>query len=444
MTGITRQSEVYRGPSDQRPIRVAMVHYRDAADSGGSLRVGETIANYVDPGRVAVELVFAYGDAGPVTEQARVPCHFLSAKGPKDFRAWQRARAFFRSMKPDIIHFQDCVVWLRSALVGTPSLKMAHVHASYRSRADRTTQGAFRNHPFEASQLLRVFLNSTDAQVCINPGAQRALLEPGWIKPERSYVVYNSIAASRFGEGHDRLQARANLGLPADALLLGMVCRLVWEKGCADLLPIMKRLPQRWHAVICGDGPEKIGLQREIESRGLANRIHFIGSRDDVRAVYAALDAYAFLSHYEPFGLVLAEAMASRVPVFGIAGDGEFGEPDYPLVRDGIVDLVPFARHGNYKQAVPAEIFDELAAKISYFGAQPDKYRGMIERAHAWTTACFDAPVQAEAMTRVYENVCANADSSRARLADFYEAKRKAGETAIANINCQSPIAVTA
>jgi glycosyltransferase involved in cell wall biosynthesis len=421
-----------------------MVHYRDAADCGGSLRVGETIANYVDPRRVAVELVFAYGEAGPVTEQTGVRCHFLGAKGPKDFRAWQRARSFFRSMRPDIIHFQDCVVWLRSALVGTPELKMAHVHARYRSRADRTTEGAFRNHPFEASQLIRVFLNSTDAQVCINPGAQRALLEPGWIKAERSYVVYNSIDASRFGKGPDKMQARADLGLPPDALLLGMVCRLVWEKGCADLLPIMERLPRRWHAVICGDGPERAGLQREVESRGLANRIHFIGTQDKVAAVYASLDAYAFLSHYEPFGLVLAEAMASRVPVFGIAGDGEFGEPDYPLVREGIVDLVPFARQGNYQQSVPSEVLDTLAAKISYFGAQPDKYRGMIERAHAWTKTLFDAPIQAEAMTRVYENVIAGADSSQAGLSDFYEAKRKAGEAVIGNNNCQSSIAVTA
>ena len=47
-----------------------MVHYRDAAEAGGSLRVGEVIANHVDPNRVAVEMVFAYGDAGPVTERA--------------------------------------------------------------------------------------------------------------------------------------------------------------------------------------------------------------------------------------------------------------------------------------------------------------------------------------------------------------------------------------
>src|SRR5580765_6114412 len=178
MKGLSRHSNVRRGEPAHDPIRVAMVHYRDSAESGGSLRVGETIANNVDPARVAVEMVFAYGDAGPVTEHTQVPCHFLHAKGPRDFGAWQRARTLFRELRPDIIHFQDCVVWLRSALVGTPYLKIAHVHARYRRRAARTTESAFRNHPFEASPLMRIFLNSTDAQVCINQGARNALLEP--------------------------------------------------------------------------------------------------------------------------------------------------------------------------------------------------------------------------------------------------------------------------
>jgi len=427
-----------------RPLRVAMVHYRDSAECGGSLRVGETIASHVDPRRVAVEMVFAYGDAGPVTERATVPCHFLGATGPKDFRAWQSARDFFRRMQPDIIHFQDCAFWLRSALLGTPYQKIAHLHARYRTRSDRTAASAYRNHPFEASQLLRAFLSSTDAQICINSGARSALLEPRWIKAERSYVVHNSIDVSRFGKAPEKSRARADLGLPRDALLLGMICRLVWEKGCADLLPIMSRLPERWQAVICGDGPQKDELQRACEARGLANRIHFIGSQDDVVPVYAALDAYAFLSHYEPFGLVLAEAMASQVPIFGIGGDGEFDEADYPLVTNDVAALIPFARAGNYELTVPADVFDKVAVKLCHYGACPERYRAMIDRARTWAKACFDAPIQAEAMTRVYENVFAQADSTEAGLVKLYETKRKAGEALVAVNDRQSSIAATA
>ncbi|MGZ8843904.1 MAG: hypothetical protein ACXW18_09600, partial [Pyrinomonadaceae bacterium] len=89
------------------PLRVAMVHYRDSAIGGGSLRVGETIANHLDSRRIAAEMVFAYGSAGPVTQHAKVPCHFLESQGPRDVRAWNRARALFSKLRPDIVHFQD-------------------------------------------------------------------------------------------------------------------------------------------------------------------------------------------------------------------------------------------------------------------------------------------------------------------------------------------------
>jgi glycosyltransferase involved in cell wall biosynthesis len=265
------------------------------------------------------------------------------------------------------------------------------------------------------------------------------LLDLGWITPERSYVVYNSVDVSRFTVLPDKVKARTELGLPADALLLGMICRLVWEKGCADLFSIIERLPNRWQGVICGDGPQKDELQRECAARGLANRIHFIGARDNVVTVYAALDAYAFLSPYEPFGLVLAEAMASGVPVFGIQGDGEFNEPEYPLLRNDVAQMVPFARAGNYGAAVPSDILDQLAVKLAQYGAQPACLRGMIARARTRVQACFDASIQVDAMTRVYENILAGADSAKAQLAEFYQAKRQeTSASSAAGASCDS------
>ena len=77
------------------------------------------------------------------------------------------------------------------------------------------------SHPFRASTLLHAYLKSTDAQICINNGARDSLLNLGWISREKSYVVYNSIDPSRFSTNSDSVKARAQLGLPKDALLLG-------------------------------------------------------------------------------------------------------------------------------------------------------------------------------------------------------------------------------
>ena len=420
-----------------------MVHYRDSAASGGSLRVGETIANHVDPERIVVEMVFAYGGPGPVAGRRTVPCHFIGGRGPRDFAAWVRARALFRKLQPDVIHFQDGVVWLRSALAATRYLKLTHVHARYASQS-QAPRGSNRKHPYLASPLCRAFLKSTQGQVCISNGARQALLDLGSIPAERSYVVYNSIDVSYFDSLPERSHARAKLNLPDDALLVGMICRLVWEKGCQELLSLVERLPKRWHGVICGEGPQRGELEKACAEHGLDDRIHFIGVRDDVRDVYAALDAYAFLSHYEPFGLVLAEAMAARVPVFGIASDGEFNECEYPLLRPGTAEMVQFARAGNYDAEVPAEIINDLATRISRYGEHQPLYAEMVSRARSWVEGCFDARVQAEAMTWIYEDLAGRAAVTQEQLREFYQGRLNVAETTFGATHQPATIAAIA
>jgi glycosyltransferase involved in cell wall biosynthesis len=412
--------------SGRRPLRVALVHYRDAAESGGSLRVGETIANHLDPTRVSAEMVFAYGGPGPVAKSVSVPCHFIGARGPRDFAAWFRARRLFQELQPDVIHFQDGIAWLRAALAGTRYKTLLHVHGCQPVGRGQGFLKATRerNHPFRVSPILYTYLKFTDAQVCINNGTRDSLLNLGWISPKRSYVVYNGIDLSRFSGKRNATEARARLGLPSDALLLGMVCRLVWEKGCADLLSIIERLSNRWHGVICGAGPERQQLEQACKQRGLAHRIHFIGFQNDVTPVYAALDAYAFLSRYEPFGLVLAEAMAAGIPIFGIEGAGEYNEAQYPLLKPGLAELVRFKSEGNREAEIPNQILDEVAERITNYGQSPNSYGPMVERAQAWVSESFSAARQAQVMTRVYEALNGTAVASPQQIADWYQSER--------------------
>ena len=398
--------------------------------------MGETIANHLDPRRVSAEMVFAYGSAGSVAGCARVPCHFIGAQGPRDFSAWSRARALFQKLRPDLIHFQDGVVWLRMALLGTPYKMALHVHGRYR-KVPRARN--LKHPPFSASQMLRLYLRSTDAQICINHGARDALLDLGWISPKTSHVVYNSIDPSRFDLQQDPVTARAHLGLPKDALLLGMVCRLVWEKGCTDLLSIIERLPARWHGVICGDGPERQQLVRLCKQRGLVDRIHFSGVQDDVAPVYAALDAYAFLSRYEPFGLVLAEAMSAGVPIFGIEGDGEYKETKYPLITGDNADLVSFDGSRNHEPGLPIQILDEIGHRITNYGRRPDLYSAMIERARVRANVCFGAPIQAAAMMCVYEHLCRKAPDGPLQLVELYDSAQRNALKEIAGLQSKTP-----
>jgi glycosyltransferase involved in cell wall biosynthesis len=397
-----------RNSGNSRPIRVAIVHYRDDATAGGSLRVGETIANHVDSGKVEAHLIFAYGEAGPVAKNASVPCHFLKAKGPKDFSAWKRARAFFRELSPDVIHFQDAVVWLRASLLGTNYKMLLHVHGRYLPAYMK----------WKNKLLARAFIRSTDAQIYITQGARDSTLELGWADPRKAVVVYNSIDCEKFNEVGGKVVARTQLGLPKNVLLLGMVCRLVREKGCFDLLSIIERLPDKWHGVFCGDGPLRTELEQQCKKQNLQHRIHFLGLRSDVVDIYSSLDAYAFLSIHEPFGLVIAEAMACGIPIFGLGGEGEYRESEYPLVT--LRNSIFVERHKgiNYEVAESPKVLDEIAHRIADYGENSQHYKDMIRQAQEWVRSRFDAPIQAEATTQVYEDVHYSKRSILARAKD--------------------------
>jgi glycosyltransferase involved in cell wall biosynthesis len=394
-----------------QPIRVAILCYRDDAISGGSLRVAEVLAKHLDPARVAVHLVFAYGGPGPVSRNASVPCHYLEGKSPGDIRAWLRARRLLRSIKPDIVHYMDNIVWLQGALLGSGYKKVVHVHGPLLEP--------------DLSCSLRVIswltLRPAHRVLCISQAARDNLLSLGLVRPENVSVVYNSINCAQFDHSFGRNEARNQLGLPPDALLAGMVCRLVPNKGCADFLSLIQRLPSRWQGVLCGEGPERAELESRCRELNITSRVHFLGLQDDVRPVYAALDAYAFFTRYESFGLMLAEAMAAAVPIFGFSGHGGYSEPQYPLITTESAALMEYDRPLASDDPASNDVLEELARVIIDYGNDPQAYAPMIERARCRVRACFDAPIQAEAVSWIYETICKSETSADRSLTSIYD-----------------------
>ena len=180
----------------------------------------------------------------------------------------------------------------------------------------------------------------------------------------------------------DRKQARAalrgELQLPPDALLVGMVCRLIEQKGVVYGLRAFARIAPQFpsaHLVIAGDGPRRAALESEAKTLGVADRVHFLGWRDDAPPVLAALDVLLMPSLWEGFGLVMLEAMAQTVPIIGSAVsaipevmvDGETGR------------LVPPRDVGALAQAL-GELLDDEAAAAAHGAAGSGSRRDGLQR----------------------------------------------------------------
>jgi glycosyltransferase involved in cell wall biosynthesis len=128
-----------------------------------------------------------------------------------------------------------------------------------------------------------------------------------------------------------RQELRAELGAPRDAVVIVQVSRLEAWKGqqiLIDALGALRDMPG-WHCWIVG-GPQRpaehaylASLQRQAAANGTADRVRFVGHRDDVRDVLRAADIFCQPNASpEPFGIVLVEALAAGLPVVAAASGG--------------------------------------------------------------------------------------------------------------------------
>lgn len=119
---------------------------------------------------------------------------------------------------------------------------------------------------------------------------------------------------------------RAELGIPADASVIGIVGRLTAVKNHRMFLTAASRLPRRTktplHFVVIGDGEMRGELEALTKELGIAESVHFAGWRKDLPAVYRELDVLALTSTNEGTPVSLIEAMAAgrAVVATGVGG----------------------------------------------------------------------------------------------------------------------------
>ena len=162
--------------------------------------------------------------------------------------------------------------------------------------------------------------------------------------PAKVAVVYNGLDLEEYPPDLDGTPARAELGLPTDAAVAGIVGRLQPWKGQDRFLRaaarVAQQLPQTRFlvvggAIFGGGAAYETRLRQLAADLGLAERIVFTGHREDLPPLLAALDVLVHCSDAEPFGRVLIEGMAARRPLVAFA-DGAVPE----IVQHGETGLL--------------------------------------------------------------------------------------------------------
>jgi glycosyltransferase involved in cell wall biosynthesis len=138
------------------------------------------------------------------------------------------------------------------------------------------------------------------------------------VPPERIEVICNGVDVDEFCPGPPNRDA---FNLPERvplALFVGDIRSP--RKNIDTLLKAMQQVPEL-HLAVAGDTKRSSGPALASEL-GLEGRVHFLGKTPNVAALMRSADLFAFPSRYEPFGLVVLEAMASGLPVVASRSTG--------------------------------------------------------------------------------------------------------------------------
>ncbi len=160
------------------------------------------------------------------------------------------------------------------------------------------------------------------------------------LDPARVATLYNGVDLERFrpeARGTLRSCVRRELRLPDRAPLVAFVGNGFARKGLGFLIEAWREVDQQAHLVVAGTDRAMLRYQRLAQRCGIHERVHFLGPQPHIERLFAAVDAFALPSLFEPFGNVVLEAMASGLPALCSRACGA-AEVFAPVMRGLIVE----------------------------------------------------------------------------------------------------------
>jgi glycosyltransferase involved in cell wall biosynthesis len=250
-----------------------------------------------------------------------------------DVRALTDLFLALRRLRPDIVHTHTpkagVLGRLAARLAGVPVV-VNTVHGFY------TGEGALRRGLGLWAE--RLAARCSDFEFCQSREDLETLTRMGVIRPERSAYLGNGVDLRTFDPNAvHRASVRERLGIAHDAVVIGTVGRLVWEKGYREFFAMAQRLADKKPApVVLAVGPVETAKADAVpaslvEDLGRRGVVRFLGMRTDMPGLYAAMDVFVLASHREGFPRSAIEAAAMGLPLVltDIRGCRE-------VVRDGV------------------------------------------------------------------------------------------------------------
>ncbi len=235
----------------------------------------------------------------------------------------------------------------------------------------------------------RMLVRATDRIITVCPSDTEKAFRLKLATPAKTTVVYNGIEIKRYSGSGGRSEFRQQLNVSSDTFIFGTVGRLNVQKGHTYLIKAFAQLhrdhpsSELW---IVGSGELHDELQSLACECEIEKSIRFLGDRNDIPEILAALDAFVLSSSWEGMPLALLEAMASGKPVVATG-------------VDGITDLIV---HGQNGILVPAREINRLTESMVQIFKDKSLRDRLAENARQTVTDRYSAQTTASMIGQIY------------------------------------------
>lgn len=361
--------------------------YTDSRVLGGAENAMFMLLESLDRGEWAPTLLLEEApEVAPLAERAaalgvpvrRIPAMPLGLTGAR--RAPALAR-LLRRERPELFHAH------MSSPVACKWGLAAAVAARVPAVLGTVQVGAYEPPDRSAYWQLRMLARRVDRYLAVSREIADELVgKLGW-PAEKIEVVYNAVDAERAAVPAPP-GLREQLGGSETRPLVLTPARLSDQKGHPVLLEAIAEVPNALF-LFAGEGPERGALEARADELGVADRVRFLGRREDIPQLLAACDVFALPSLYEGSSLAVLEAMAAGIPVVSSAIGGT-----EELIDDGRSGLL-----------VPPGDAKALAAALRKVLEGPELRQALAARAHERVDAGLRREQNAERVDAVYREL---------------------------------------
>jgi glycosyltransferase involved in cell wall biosynthesis len=256
-----------------------------------------------------------------------IPSKFIPSLKGKGIVDVENLQTFIDEFNPDVVHshlFESEVV-LSKINFTTKVKRIFHFHDNMRQLNKFSLKTLFNKQKltefYERKLVLKSFAENALA-ICISEDAFNYAVS---VLPNRiqKLLLYNAIDLQRFTPSIE----------PKNNLEITIIGSLVDKKGQALAIESIGLLKQKGVDLklnVLGDGPNLIPLKSLVKTLNLENQVIFHGNQDFPEQFLQRSVLYLHTAVYEPFGLVLIEAMACGLPVVSTDGFG-----NRALIKEG-------------------------------------------------------------------------------------------------------------